>query len=190
MSIALLNTPYKSKYFMRFQKLLVAIDDSPLCPAVFAAALELAQSNKASIRLLCSINPDIVSESAVPTALDPNLPLGLGNSNDFQVYETQQVLIDQQVGEAQALLKRYMDKALSYSVATESDYKLGEPGHQLCEAAKDWGADLVVVGRRGLTGLREALQGSVSNYVVHHAPCSVLVIQEVEPELPPEAITD
>ncbi|MGC1393382.1 MAG: universal stress protein [Coleofasciculaceae cyanobacterium] len=38
---------------------------------------------------------------------------------------------------------------------------------------------MVVVGRRGRTGLAEAFLGSVSNYVVHHAPCSVLVIQEV-----------
>ena len=43
--------------------------------------------------------------------------------------------------------------------------------------AKDWNADLIIMGRRGLTGLSEMFLGSVSNYVVHHASCSVLLIQ-------------
>ncbi|NEO65320.1 MAG: universal stress protein, partial [Moorea sp. SIO4G2] len=38
---------------------------------------------------------------------------------------------------------------------------------------------LIVLGRRGLGGLKEMVLGSVSNYVVHHAPCSVLVVQGV-----------
>ncbi|WP_442949349.1 universal stress protein [Nostoc sp.] len=40
-----------------------------------------------------------------------------------------------------------------------------------------WGADLIVLGRRGLKGFAELLAGSVSNHVVHHSPCSVLVVQ-------------
>ncbi|RMG10302.1 MAG: universal stress protein, partial [Cyanobacteria bacterium J055] len=36
---------------------------------------------------------------------------------------------------------------------------------------------LIIVGRRGRQGIEEAVLGSVSNYVVHHAPCSVLAIQ-------------
>jgi nucleotide-binding universal stress UspA family protein len=96
-------------------------------------------------------------------------------------YQTQQILIDNQIDEAQALLKRYVEEARSHGVLAESDYQIGDAGHLLCDVAKDWGADLIVVGRRGRTGLAEAFLGSVSNYVVHHAPCSVLVIQDVEP---------
>jgi nucleotide-binding universal stress UspA family protein len=44
--------------------------------------------------------------------------------------------------------------------------------------ARSWPADLIVIGRRGRTGLKEALMGSVSNYVVHHAPCTVMVVQD------------
>ncbi len=160
---------------MSFHKILVAIDNSPLCQSVFATALELAQSNKAAIKLIHAFMGEIVVESTPMMTLETSLPLG-AIANDYQ---TQQVLIEQQIEEVQALLKHYGEIAISQGVPTESDYKIGEAGHQLCEVAKEWGADLIVVGRRGRKGLAEAFLGSVSNYVLHHAPCSVLVIQEV-----------
>ena len=52
----------------------------------------------------------------------------------------------------------------------------GEPGPVIVEEAKEWGASLVVVGSRGYTGLRRMLAGSVSQYVVDHAPCPVEVV--------------
>jgi nucleotide-binding universal stress UspA family protein len=170
---------------MSFHKILVAIDHSPLCQPVFAAALELAQLNKATIMLLHCVTTEMVVEPMVPRTLEAGLPLG-GMSNDYQ---TQQILIENQIEEAKTQLKRYSEEAMSHGVLTESDFKFGEAGHQLCQLAKDWGADLIVVGRRGLTGLKEALLGSVSNHVVHHAPCSVLVIQEVEPAPPAGAVS-
>jgi len=36
---------------------------------------------------------------------------------------------------------------------------------------------VIMIGRHGRTGLAEFFLGSVSNYVMHHAPCSVLTIQ-------------
>lgn len=171
---------------MSFQKILVAIENSPLDHSVFTTALELAQSNKALLRLLHCIANEIVpapmSNMPFETTVSPSLLL--------DNYQTQQNIVDQRIEEARALLKSYCEEAMLQNVSTEFDYQVGEAGHQLCEVAKDWGADLVVVGRRGRTGLAEALLGSVSNYVVHHAPCSVLVIQEVEPVSPTEAFTD
>lgn len=171
---------------MSFQKILVAIDESSLCPSVFSAALELAHSNKAALKLLHSIAPEIVSEPMPPVALDTSLNMGFVNNN----YQTQQVLMDNQIEEAQSVLNRYSEEAARQGVLTTSAYEIGEAGHRLCDEAKAWEADLIVVGRRGRTGLTEALLGSVSNYVVHHAPCSVLVIQEVELEPPPPAVND
>lgn len=49
------------------------------------------------------------------------------------------------------------------------------PTHALAEAAK--GADLVVVGARGLGGVKELLLGSVSKYVVHHSTVPVVVVR-------------
>ena len=62
-------------------------------------------------------------------------------------------------------------------VAVEFTQNIGSPGRVICDVAKDWGASLIVMGRRGRTGLTELFMGSVSSYVIHHAPCSVFVVQ-------------
>ena len=54
----------------------------------------------------------------------------------------------------------------------------GHPADQLLTLAQGKKADVVVVGSRGITGLRRFFLGSVSNKVVSHAPCSVLVIRQ------------
>jgi nucleotide-binding universal stress UspA family protein len=54
----------------------------------------------------------------------------------------------------------------------------GEPGEALCELADDIHADLLVVGSHKHGVLTRAFMGSVSEYVVHHAPCPVLVVRE------------
>lgn len=53
----------------------------------------------------------------------------------------------------------------------------GSPQRVLVEEAAEWGADLIVVGSHGYGFWTRALLGSVSNSVVHHAPCSVLVVR-------------
>jgi len=58
----------------------------------------------------------------------------------------------------------------------EAAVRDGEAGPAIVEEAKEWGAGLVVVGSRGHTGLRRLLEGSVSRYVVDHAPCPVEVV--------------
>ena len=51
----------------------------------------------------------------------------------------------------------------------------GDPAHVLLEAARDFDADLIVVGSRGLTSHAHFILGSVASSVAHHAPCDVLV---------------
>ena len=48
--------------------------------------------------------------------------------------------------------------------------------------ANSWQADMIIVGNRGRSGLSEFFLGSVSNYVMHHAPCSVLVVHNADIE--------
>ena len=53
----------------------------------------------------------------------------------------------------------------------------GDPAEQIVKTADTWGADLVIVGTHGRTGLRRLLMGSVARNVLHHAHCSVLVVR-------------
>jgi nucleotide-binding universal stress UspA family protein len=51
----------------------------------------------------------------------------------------------------------------------------GSAGPALCRLVDDLPADVVVIGSRGLGGLRRAVLGSVSDHVVRNAPCPVVV---------------
>jgi nucleotide-binding universal stress UspA family protein len=51
----------------------------------------------------------------------------------------------------------------------------GHPAHELVRIAQERRADLIVVGHTGHAALRSVLLGGVSEHVIRHAPCSVLV---------------
>lgn len=52
-----------------------------------------------------------------------------------------------------------------------------DPADAILNVAEETGADLIVVGNKGMTGARRFLLGSVPNNVSHHAPCSVMVVR-------------
>ena len=58
--------------------------------------------------------------------------------------------------------------------------RMGHPDEEIVLLAEETGADLIVVGSRGLGGIRRALVGSVSDSVVRHAHCAVLVVRNTE----------
>ncbi len=62
----------------------------------------------------------------------------------------------------------------------------GDPGPALCRLAAETDASAVIIGSRGRGGLRRALLGSVSDYVVRNAPCSVIVSRGADMSLSPE----
>ncbi|MEG4441040.1 universal stress protein [Microcoleus sp. AT9_B5] len=164
---------------MSFKKIFAALDDSELGHRVFTQALELALSDRAQVMLFNCVTVSTIGETAVPIPVD----LGMNVELMDQAYQAQRLRLESDVKHASGLLKNYCDAAANKGLQVEFDCKMdGDPGHCICESAENWGADLIVLGRRGRTGLAEAFLGSVSNYVVHHASCSVLVIQEVKIE--------
>ncbi len=54
---------------------------------------------------------------------------------------------------------------------------IGNPADQIVAYAQDQGAGLIVMGSRGLGGIRRALMGSVSDAVVRHAHCPVMIVR-------------
>lgn len=70
-------------------------------------------------------------------------------------------------------LKPIEDKTLKIS----SEIIQGPPRQVIVEEAERWGADLIVMGSRGLGAWNRLLLGSVSSGVVHHAKCSVEIVR-------------
>jgi nucleotide-binding universal stress UspA family protein len=71
-------------------------------------------------------------------------------------------------------------EAAGGSVA-QAHLREGKPEAEITAVAEEIGAGLIVVGSRGLGGIRRALLGSVSDAVVRHAHCPVMVVRKEEP---------
>ncbi len=75
---------------------------------------------------------------------------------------------------AESVLADHASRARAAGVQSTEHARSGDAAEAICEVAAEVGADLIVVGNKGMTGVRRVL-GSVPNSVAHHAPCSVLI---------------
>jgi nucleotide-binding universal stress UspA family protein len=161
---------------MAFQNILVSLDESDLGLQVFQAALELAITCQARLHLLSALQPISPVVDVGPEAMMGGMS-DLGSYPFFadpRVWESQ---VESQQAHTQNWMNQYLTQAQQAGIEGDCLSPTGEPGPAVCEAAAQLQVDLIVIGRRGLSGLTEAFMGSVSNYVTHHASCSVLVIQ-------------
>ncbi|MFE4104643.1 universal stress protein [Almyronema epifaneia] len=155
-----------------FQKILVAIDRSEASKPVLAQAIALAKATNASLMLVHVLSTD--EEGS------PDLPVHpyasyypIMNDTVWQSYRQQWDVYEE---EMTAWLKQQAQTAIEAGVSTEFSQNSGSAGKTICDIARSWQAALIMVGSRGRSGLKELLLGSVSNYVMHHAPCSVLIV--------------
>ncbi|WP_019506610.1 universal stress protein [Pleurocapsa sp. PCC 7319] len=153
-----------------FNKILVAIDDSTTSRNIFDAALCLAKTTGASLMLLHVLSSD---DRDYPS---PSLYSGLEydpfDSILIEAYQERWQKFEQRGLE---MLRSLTEEATKAGVNTEFTQAEGNPAHIICDLAQTWSASLIFIGSRGLTGVKEIFLGSVSNYVTHHAPCSVFI---------------
>ena len=146
------------------QKILVALDCSPQAPFVFAHALELAQREESSLMILHALEWE--HESGL-------YGHSIATLADVDAYGTFQHLVEQRLHEeidkARDWLWTYYQQASAQGITTEYDCMVGKPNQRICDVARSWRADIIVLGRRGRRGLSEIFLGSVSN--------SVLIVQ-------------
>lgn len=157
-----------------FQRVLVALDHSETNQIVFEKAIGLAQTNKATLMLLHAISP---LDEGIPAPMYP-MPDSLYPLQHEALIRSSAQLFSQAEEAGLDMLRAKDAAAIAAGVPCEFSQHVGDPGDIICTIAKTWNADLIVMGRRGRSGLSEFFLGSVSNYVMHHASCSVLIVQE------------
>jgi nucleotide-binding universal stress UspA family protein len=78
--------------------------------------------------------------------------------------------------ESAVICGRAAEDARRSGVNVETHTRPGDPADALITTAEDVGADLIVIGNRGMTGVKRFVLGSVPNKVSHHAPCNLLIV--------------
>lgn len=144
-----------------FRTILVPTDGSANSRRALAYAGYLAELCQASVGLL-----HVVNLSAEVPAL-----------NHFSTggYIPDKVLDD--IQESGRLMVNEELKQLPPAVAAKGFLEVGVPTDIIIDFCTRNGYDLIVMGSRGLGMIKELLLGSVSSYIVHHAPCPVMVVK-------------
>ena len=158
-----------------FTKILVALDNSSEASAVFDYALSVVQPEMSEILLLHFVDwtmQDVSPWVGIGTLYDVNL------SGDR--YDWSHQRLQKEVEKSKDWLETLAQKAKKLDINCRYECRVGNCNLGIGDRAKEWNADLIVVGRRGHRNISEMFLGSVSNYVIHHAPCSVLVVQGSE----------
>jgi nucleotide-binding universal stress UspA family protein len=146
-------------------KILIATDGSNASKSVIETASGVIRiPEQTSVKIISAVEP-LAPITAVPFA------------NSAEYYGEVETVLSQQsrdaIKRAEADLKRIFPQIRDIS----TEVLQGGAAQVITETAKDWGADLIIVGSHGYGFWSRALLGSVSNSVVHHAPCSVLVVR-------------
>lgn len=140
---------------MTFKHILIALDESPLS----AHAVDVAVSLAASVQ----------SDIGFVYVIDQSLVVG---AEGFPAAEVLSNLRQ----EGRNLFERATARLPSTKTAWQF-LKEGKPADQIVEAASEWGADLIVIGSHGRSGVPRLFLGSVAEKVLHSATCPVLVVK-------------
>ena len=152
-------------------KILIAVDRSQNNKFVFDNAVSLAKTTGADLMLLHVLSKKEPDHPIAPTYTY----YPIVEEMNYETYQQEYAKYEQHGLE---FLKNLTEEATAAGVSTEFTQLAGNPGRLICELANNWSADLIIVGSRGLKGLKEMFLGSVSNYITHHAPCSVLIVRQ------------
>jgi nucleotide-binding universal stress UspA family protein len=148
-------------------KILVATDDSDYSKAAIEKCCQIiAKPADTSVK--------IVSAAQIVTSVATE-PLPFSASYIQQADTALRDMATNYVTEArEKILQNFPDSDLDVLTKVLN----GSAGKAIVEAAQDWGADLIVIGSHGYGFWNRMLVGSVSQAVVHHAPCSVMIVRK------------
>ena len=144
-----------------FKRVVVGTDGSDTATEAVRQAVELAKQLDASVEIVSAYEP---------------VPAQRLRQERREAPEELQWAISPRE-EVEATLKDALEVAEAAAVTANTHPRQGDPADAILDVAEETGADLIVVGNKGMTGAKRFLLGSVPNKVSHHAPSSVLIIR-------------
>jgi nucleotide-binding universal stress UspA family protein len=146
-----------------YTQIVVGTDGSETAGVAVHHAAQLAKLSGATLHIVHAYRPVGVGEAAI-VASSGAMSIDVTGINNGIADNAAQVC-----AHAASAVERGDVKVETHAVP-------GEPSDALLTVAHDVGADLLVVGNRGMSGARRFVLGSVPNKISHHAPCSVLIV--------------
>ena len=145
-----------------FSTIVVGTDGSPTARKAVAQAAELAKVGDATLHVVGAYS------SATSLHLSSAGAMTVASVDVAGTVRDHAAQVESMLDETAVELRRQGVKVDTHAVA-------GDPAQGIVDVAKTYGADLIVVGNRGMTGAKRLL-GSVPNKVAHGAPCSVMIV--------------
>jgi nucleotide-binding universal stress UspA family protein len=149
---------------MVFERIVVGTDGSETATEAVRQAIELARLTNAKLDLVAAFEP--VAESRLrgeQQEVPGDIQYAVGPREDVNT------ILDGAAGMAR-----------QGGVEAKPYPREGDPADAILDVAEETGADLIVVGNKGMTGAKRFLLGSVPNKVSHHAPCGVYIVRTTQ----------
>ncbi len=145
---------------MTFRRIMIALDESALSAHAMDVGIALAAALRAEVALIYVVDPGLAytAQAGIPPA----------------------VLLADLKREGHALLAAAVERTGGTPPPRQFLHE-GHPGREIVAAAREWEAELIVLGTHGRSGLTRVVMGSTAEEVLRHAPCPVVVVRSEAP---------
>ncbi|MNH91894.1 Stress response protein NhaX [compost metagenome] len=141
-----------------FDKIIVAIDKAEITNKLLDATVEIARNRQTQVTLV-NVSQEYVTNGM--TYVPENFLEEILNEMEKAGLE---------------LLQQAKSKLESVGINPENVHLKGDPAHEILKYAKDTEQQLIIIGSRGLRGIKEMMLGSVSHKVSQLSNCPVLIV--------------
>ncbi|HET7269916.1 MAG TPA: universal stress protein [Rubrobacter sp.] len=158
-------------------RILLATDGSTEAELAARTAVDLAQKTDSELHVVHAL--DVASTALSMAVLYPE-------ATDPEGVEIPDPILEEDIERrAEQRGREVLDEEVQRVRSTggtvaQTHLRMGEVAREIVHLAEDMKAGLIVMGSRGRGGMRRTLMGSVSDSVVRHAHCPVLVVRHVE----------
>lgn len=145
-----------------FKHILVAVDGSACAGNALELAIDLARLEGARLSLRCIVDPSDAVWRVPPSPMAEQL-------------------VEAAEAGAQRVIDGALKRAADAGLDAEGFVRYGSVAREIAAQARETGADAIVMGTHGWSGIKHALMGSVAEGVLRHAPCPVIVVRDKAP---------